>query len=559
VSWKKNVGDLVEADEAIASIQTDKAELDWSVTDDVYLAAILLEPGETVKCGTPACIFVENKADVAAFANYKGGDAPAAPAAPSTPEPPKPAASTPAAPVGSDPSKFPEHKVEGMPALSPTAVDGAVVEWLVKEGDKVEEGSGIAEIQTDKSVVTWTALDDAYVAKLLVKADPDAKVTVGEPLAVFVDDEKDVAAFKDFTVGGAAPAAPTSAPAASTESAAPSPPTPSGRTPSIQFRHGVRDTPQTASKTSSVASTGGRVSASPYAKKLAAEMGVDLNSVGSASGNRGRVIAVDVMKAAQEKPASTEKSSSIATPAKPVTLSGDRTYEDIPVSAMREIIGKRLSESMFTSPHFYVTMECMMDSLMAMRAEINSGEEKQDFISVNDFIIKACGAALRDTPDCNVGWIQQPNSKPVMRKYNYVDISVAVATPTGLITPIIKDVDRKGLRDISLEMKDLAKRAKANKLLPEEFQGGTFTISNMGMFGVNNFTAIINPPQACILAVGGAKKKIVPDEKDAKGFKAATTMEVTLSSDHRSVDGALAAIWVNAFQKYIQQPSKLML
>ena len=146
-----------------------------------------------------------------------------------------------------------------------------------------------------------------------------------------------------------------------------------------------------------------------------------------------------------------------------------------------------------------------------------------------------------------------------MRRYNYVDISVAVATPTGLITPIIKDADRKGLRDISSEMKDLAKRAKDNKLLPEEFQGGTFTISNMGMFGVNNFTAIINPPQACILAIGGAKKKLVPDDNDPKGFKAATTMEVTLSSDHRSVDGALAATWVNAFQKYIQHPAKLML
>ncbi len=200
-----------------------------------------------------------------------------------------------------------------------------------------------------------------------------------------------------------------------------------------------------------------------------------------------------------------------------------------------------------------------MDSLMRMRAEINAGESKENSISVNDFIIKACGAALRDTPECNVGWIVEGGNKPVMRKYNYVDISVAVATPTGLITPIIKDVDRKGLRDVSLEMKDLAKRAKANKLLPEEFQGGTFTISNMGMFGVNNFTAIINPPQACILAVGGAKKKLHPDETDPRGFKAVTTMEVTLSSDHRSVDGALAAVWVNSFQKYIQHPAKLML
>merc|ERR1712087_890664 len=223
------------------------------------------------------------------------------------------------------------------------------------------------------------------------------------------------------------------------------------------------------------------------------------------------------------------------------------------------IIGSRLSESMLTSPHFYVTMECAMDSLIRMRAEMNDGEEKANAISVNDFIIKAVGAALRDVPDCNVAWIANKGSKAAMRRYNYVDVSVAVATPTGLITPIIKDVNEKTIREVSQEMKDMARRAKENRLLPEEFQGGTFTISNMGMFGVSNFTAIINPPQACILAVGGAKKKLVPDESNAKGFRTATTMEVTLSSDHRSVDGALAATWINAFQKYIERPAKLML
>merc|ERR1719384_1436190 len=204
-------------------------------------------------------------------------------------------------------------------------------------------------------------------------------------------------------------------------------------------------------------------------------------------------------------------------------------------------------------------MECMMDSLMRMRAEINTGLEKHESISVNDFIIKACAAALRDTPDCNIGWIEQKGSKPVMRRYNYVDISVAVATPTGLITPIIKDADKKSLSEISAEMKDLAVRAKENKLMPEEFQGGTFTISNLGMFGVTNFTAIINPPQSCILAVGGAKKKLVADDSNSKGFKNVTTMQVTLSSDHRAVDGALAALMVGSIQKYIEKPAKLML
>merc|ERR1712003_13610 len=192
-----------------------------------------------------------------------------------------------------------------------------------------------------------------------------------------------------------------------------------------------------------------------------------------------------------------------------------------------------------------------------MRAEINAHEKIK--ISVNDFVIKACAMALRANPDCNVGWIVgSKGEKPIMRKYNYVDISVAVATPNGLITPIIKDVDRKSLSDISKEMKDLAVRAKENKLMPEEFQGGTFTISNLGMFGVSNFTAIINPPQACILAVGGAKKKLVADDSNNKGFKSVTTMQVTLSSDHRAVDGALAALMVNSIQKYIEKPAKMM-
>jgi len=285
-----------------------------------------------------------------------------------------------------------------------------------------------------------------------------------------------------------------------------------------------------------------------------------MDAVPTASGHRGRVVAADVVAASQSlPPPKTEKASAIATPPKPVAISGDRSFEDVPVSAMREIIAKRLSESMFSAPHFYVAMECAMDSLMRMRAEINAGESKENSISVNDFIIKAAAAALRDCPECNVGWIVADGQKPVMRKYNFVDISVAVATPSGLITPIITDVDRKGLREVSLEMKDLAKRAKANKLLPHEFQGGTFTISNMGMFGVNHFTAIINPPQSCILAVGGAKKKVVADDAEPRGFRTATAMTVTLSSDHRAVDGALAALWVNAFQKYIQHPAKLML
>eukprot|EP00485_Elphidium_margaritaceum_P000082 CAMPEP_0202691624 /NCGR_PEP_ID=MMETSP1385-20130828/6287_1 /ASSEMBLY_ACC=CAM_ASM_000861 /TAXON_ID=933848 /ORGANISM="Elphidium margaritaceum" /LENGTH=631 /DNA_ID=CAMNT_0049347057 /DNA_START=34 /DNA_END=1926 /DNA_ORIENTATION=- len=525
VEWKKKEGDMVEADDAIASVQTDKAELDWQVTDDVYLAKILLAAGEQVPIGTPACIFVEEAQDVAAFKEYQVGATVSS--APPTP-PPTTAAAAP--PISS--GNYPEHNVEGMPALSPTATDGAVVEWLVKEGDKVEEGTGIAEIQTDKSVVTWTSTDEAFVAKLLVPVSPDTKLAVGTPLAVFVEDVKDVSAFKDYVPGTAA-AVDTSAPSSTSSGAASPPP----------------------SDTTFVSGTGpgGRVAASPYARKKARELGIALDAVGGGSGPRGRIVVDDVVAASKTSTASatgtvTETASAgssgkIAMPT--ASFVSDRSYEDIAVSAMREIIGKRLSESKFSAPHFYVTMECEMDSLLRARQEMNADEDIK--ISVNDFVIKACAAALRATPDCNVSWVvdktQAQKPKTILRKFNYVDISVAVATPSGLITPIIKDADRKSLSEISGEMKELANRAKLNKLAPDEFQGGTFTISNMGMYGVTNFTAIINPPQSCILAVGGAKQRLVPDAKAPNGFRTATMMQVTLSSDHRAVDGAVAAQW----------------
>ena len=230
---------------------------------------------------------------------------------------------------------------------------------------------------------------------------------------------------------------------------------------------------------------------------------------------------------------------------------GDRSIEEIPISTMRQVIASRLSESKFTSPHFYVTIECEIDKLMAMRKDINENNETSK-ISVNDFIVKACAYALRDVPEANQSWMNT-----YIARYNYVDISVAVATPTGLITPIVKDADLKGLSIISSEVKDLAKRAKDNKLAPNEFQGGTFTISNMGMYGVDHFTAIINPPQSCILAVSAAKQILKPCNKN--GYKNATVMNVCLSSDHRSVDGAVAAQWCNAFKKYIEYPAKLLL
>ncbi|ETO27140.1 hypothetical protein RFI_09992 [Reticulomyxa filosa] len=230
--------------------------------------------------------------------------------------------------------------------------------------------------------------------------------------------------------------------------------------------------------------------------------------------------------------------------------STDRSYVDIPMSDMRKIIAKRLSESTSTSPHYYVTVECQMDELLALRKQMNENEELK--VSVNDFIIKAAAHAIRDVPDVNVSWIGDK-----LRKYNYVDISVAVATPTGLITPIVTDADARTVGNISSTVKELAARAKNNKLLPHEFQVLLFDINNLGMYGVSQFTAIINPPQSCIIAIGGANTVVKPDGKG--GLKTTSTMLCTISSDHRTVDGALAAQYMAAFKKYIESPSKLLL
>eukprot|EP01083_Nonionella_stella_P275460 935462_1 len=396
VSWKANEGDFISADTAIASVQTDKAELDWMVTDDVYLAKILLEPNIQVPVGTPACIFVEDKSHINAFKNYSSNTATTTTtttesqtiSTPTPPSPSQPSQST------VDTSKYPDHRIEGMPALSPTAIDGALVEWLVKEGDMIEEGTGIAEIQTDKSVVTWTSTDEAYIAKLLVPVAPDNKLLVGTPLAIIVDEKNDISAFKDYIVGATPTPTPTPIPTKS-ESKKDTSETASsaGRQPSIQFRHGVTDTP--TPKQTIDGSFNSKIFASPYAKKLAKEMNISLDNIGIPTGPNNRIVAADIIKASQQQQQQQQ--------AIDVFSSNDRSYEDIAVSVMREIIGQRLSESKFTSPHFYVTMECLMDNLIAIREECNMDEDNK--ISINDFIIKACAYALRDTPNCNVGWI----------------------------------------------------------------------------------------------------------------------------------------------------------
>lgn len=434
-------------------------------------------------------------------------------------------------------SGLPEHTVITMPALSPTMSQGNISKWLLGEGEAFSVGDAICDIETDKATVSFDVQEDGFLAKILAP-DGTEEIEVGTPIAVTVEEKEDVAAFANYTAGGAA-AAPAATPDP-TPAAAPTP-EPAGRQPSIQFTHGVRES--SASPPQPVEGTGGRVFASPLARKVAAEMGRDLSQI-QGSGPGGRIIEQDVLAApAVAAPAA-------APVAAPAFVAPTGEDVDKPMSMMRKTIANRLLESKQTIPHYQVTMECELDTLLSVRKQLNE-TQKDVKISVNDFIVKAAAMALRDVPECNSAFMGT-----FVREFGNVDICVAVATPGGLITPIIKNADCKGLKGISMEVKDLATRAKENKLQLSEFQGGSFTISNLGMFGVHSFNAIINPPQSCILAVGAGSEVLKPD---GSGSRKATVMHATLSSDHRSVDGAMSAMWLQAFKKYVENPAMMLM
>jgi len=469
---------------------------------------------------------------------------------------------------------LPAHTFLEMPALSPTMSQGKIASWTAKVGENVGAGDVYCEIETDKATVAYEAQEDGILAKIL-RSNPEEDLPVGTIIGVLVDEQSDVAAFANFTVEGAASAPAAEPVAASTptpEPVAAAPPTPeaTSREPSIQFRHGQREAAAAAASSSD-----GRIKASPLARSLAVENGVDLRKV-VGTGPGGRIVADDVRAAAAAAAAAPPTPEAVATPtpaAKPAAPTprvsvegvpyvdvfdipprpmGGKT-EDVPVSSMRKIIGQRLTESKMSIPHYYVTVECELDAMMKIRSRLNSMLEKDGVkISVNDFVIKASGYALQKVPETNMMW-----QGSTLRKNDFVDISVAVDVGSGLITPIVRNVEAKGLATVSKEVKAFVKKAKENKLVPSDYQGGTFTISNMGMMGVQSFTAIINPPQSCIVAVSSASKVLKPADNE-KGFRTATVMNITLSSDHRVVDGATAARWCNAFREAIENPELLM-
>ncbi|XP_054269137.1 dihydrolipoyllysine-residue acetyltransferase component of pyruvate dehydrogenase complex, mitochondrial-like isoform X1 [Macrosteles quadrilineatus] len=432
--------------------------------------------------------------------------------------------------------EYPSHNRVLLPALSPTMEMGTIVSWAKKEGDKLNEGDLLAEIETDKATMGFETPEEGYLAKILVAAGAK-DVPIGRLVCIIVENESDVEAFKDFKDDGsvAAPSKPT------TTSAPPPPPPPAASTPPPSAPSFAP--PSTPSFAPPSASSGSRVYASPLAKKLAAEKGLSLESLSGGSGLFGSVKAGDLSKAG---PASG--------PSPAVGAAPGALHTDKPISNIRSVIAKRLLQSKQTIPHYYLTVDINVDEVLKIRTKINSLLEKQGVkLSVNDFVIKATALASKKVPEANSHWMDS-----VIREYHSVDVSVAVSTDTGLITPIVFEADKKGLVEISNDVKRLANKAKEGKLQPQEFQGGTISVSNLGMFGIKNFSAVINPPQACILAVGSVQKRIIPDKESPNG-KTADILSVTLSCDHRVVDGAVGAQWLQAFKSLLEDPQTMLL
>ncbi|HLF58812.1 MAG TPA: pyruvate dehydrogenase complex dihydrolipoamide acetyltransferase [Alphaproteobacteria bacterium] len=420
-----------------------------------------------------------------------------------------------------------------MPAMSPTMTEGNVAKWLKKEGDRVKAGDVLAEIETDKATMELEAADDGRLAKILV---PQGIAPVNAPIGVLLGDGEDEAALEKFLseIGGAPKPAVRQPPEP--------PPAPRETKPKPQPVK-PRSVPP------SPVAAGGRLFASPLAKRIAKQTGLDLSTV-RGSGPRGRVVKADVAGGAPGAPAPLLRAK--AAPA------GAAPFVEIPLTMMRKAIARRMSESKREAPHFYLTVDCEVDALLAGRADVNAvlakeaapGEEPIK-ISVNDIVIRAVALALEKVPEANVAYFGER-----LRQYSRVDVAVAIAVPGGLITPIVFDAASKGLAAIAREMRDLSARATAGQLAPAEYEGGTFTISNLGMYGIKEFSAVINPPQACLLAVGEATPRAVV--RDGAVVPAAV-MTCTLSIDHRAVDGVIGARWLAEFKRLIEHPLAMLL
>ncbi|MGV3657095.1 MAG: pyruvate dehydrogenase complex dihydrolipoamide acetyltransferase [Chitinophagaceae bacterium] len=540
-AWHKKVGDTVKKGDLLAEIETDKATMELESYKDGTLLHLGADKGGVIQVNDLLAIIGEAGEDISQ--HLSGGSA-AAPQAGAQKEVTQETHATPkgegdvppqtaqAASGGMDVSKMEE--VVLMPRLSDTMTDGVIAAWHKKVGDSVKKGDLLADIETDKATMELESYKDG---KLLYQgAQPGEKIAVNDLLCIIGEEGKvDVDAVVAAAKGGGQPQA-------APQQAAPQ------QQQGAQQPQAAQPQQQTSTAPAApAASADGRVKASPLAKKLAAEKGIDINQV-QGSGDGGRIVKSDIDNfKPQAQPQQEAKQPQQATAAQPV-VSGQEGFTDTNVSQMRKVIAKRLGESKFSAPHFYLTMEITMDNAMQARTQMNEVSDVK--ISFNDMVVKAAAMALRKHPAVNSSWMGD-----FIRQYQHIHVGVAVAIEDGLIVPVVRFADQKGLSAIAAEVKELAGKAKNKKLQPNEFTGNTFTISNLGMMEIDEFTAIINPPDSAIMAVGRIKEVVV---RKGDGFGVSNVMKVTLSCDHRSVDGAVGAAFLQTFKKYLENPVTML-
>ena len=516
-AWHKKVGDVIKSGDIIAEVETDKATMDMESYQEGTLLYIGVEKGSAVPVDGILAIIGAPGEDYQALLG--GGTAPAPAEAPAAPAPQEVAAPAPAPVAAAAPAAPVNATVVRMPKMSDTMTEGVLVAWLKKVGDVVKSGDIIAEVETDKATMELENYEDGTLLYLGVKEGE--AVPVDGIIAIVGEAGADYQSLLSPQAASTpAPAAPEAAASAPVTTAAPA----------------------------AATSGDGRIKASPLAKALAKDKGVDLSQI-VGSGEGGRIVKKDIDGASASSPqpvaAATQPAAPKAQPAAPAAAPAVGDFEDTPISQMRKTIARRLSESLFTAPHFYLTMEITMDKAMELRGKIN--EVSPVKVSFNDMVIKAAALALKQHPAINSAWLGDK-----IRKYNYVNVGVAVAVDEGLLVPVVRDADKKTLSVIASEVKDMAGKAKDKKLQPKDWEGNTFSISNLGMFGIDEFTAIINPPDSCIMAVGGIKK--VAAFKEDGSIYPTNIMKVTLSCDHRVVDGATGSAFLQTFKKLLENP-----
>lgn len=520
-AWHKNIGDTVKKGDLLADVETDKATMELESYQDGVLLHIGTPTGGKLQVNDLLAIFGKAGEDISGLlAKYSGGAAAVA-------AEPAPAATAPApaaAPAAAAMDVSAMEEVVLMPRLSDTMTEGVIASWQKKIGDTVKKGEVLADIETDKATMELESYKDGVL--LYQGAQPGEKIQVNDLLCIIGKPGLDIEAIVAAVKGGAH-AAPAAAPATTATAPAPA---------------------ASAAPAAQVVVNEGRIFASPLAKKIASEKGIDLRYV-KGSGDNGRITKSDIDQY-QPSAAPAAASAPAAKPASAVVSApvGVESFEEVPVSQMRKTIARRLSESLFTAPHFYLTMTIDMDAAVAARTKIN--EVAPVKISFNDMVLKATALALKQHPKVNSSWLGDK-----IRYNHHVNIGVAVAVEDGLLVPVVRFADTKSLSQIGVEVKEYAQKAKDKKLQPSDWEGSTFTISNLGMFGIDQFTAIINPPDSCILAVGGISQ--VPVVKKGQVVPG-NIMKVTLSCDHRSVDGATGAAFLQTLKSLLEEPLRML-